>query len=122
MSKMPPNKDINVLFAHVAYEFAEPFTARGTGMTFDIARNFAELEAKIANADVLSVSMMWKNELAPKAKRLKLIQSISAGTEHACGVRKDGGLFCWGANTSGQLGDGTQSQRPSPTPATVPCP
>ena len=78
---LPANKDINVLFAHVAYEFAEPFTARKTGMKFDIARNFAELEAKIPNADVLSVSMMWKNELAAKAKKLKLIQSISAGTD-----------------------------------------
>ncbi len=78
---MPPNASINILFAHVAYEFAEPFTARKTGMTFEIARNVAELEAKIANADVLSVSMMWKNELAPKARKLKLIQSISAGTD-----------------------------------------
>lgn len=81
MPPMPASKDINVLFAHVAYEFAEPFTARKTGMSFDIARNYAELEAKLPNADVLSVSMMWRNELAPKAKRLKLIQSISAGTD-----------------------------------------
>ena len=81
MTQMPPNKDINVLFAHVAYEFAEPFMARNTGMRFEIARNFAEFEAKVANADVVSVSMMWKNELAPKAKKLKLIQSISAGTD-----------------------------------------
>lgn len=81
MPPMPPNKDLNVLFAHVAYEFAEPFTARNTGMKFELARNFAELEAKIPNADVLSVSMMWKNELAGKAKKLKLIQSISAGTD-----------------------------------------
>ena len=32
MPSMPAAKDINVLFAHVAYEFAEPFTARKTGM------------------------------------------------------------------------------------------
>ena len=81
MPAFPASKDINVLFAHVAYEFAEPFTARTTGMTFEIARTFAELEAKLPNADVLSVSMLWKNELAPKAKKLKLIQSISAGTD-----------------------------------------
>ncbi len=81
MTAMPANADLNVLFAHVAYEFAEPFTARRTGMNFDIARNFEELSAKLPNADVLSVSMMWKNELAPKATRLKLIQSISAGTD-----------------------------------------
>jgi phosphoglycerate dehydrogenase-like enzyme len=78
---MPPSADLNVLFAHVAYEFAEPFAARRTGMRFEIARSFAELEARIASADVLCVSMMWRNELAPKARRLQLIQSISAGTD-----------------------------------------
>jgi phosphoglycerate dehydrogenase-like enzyme len=81
MSSMPASKDLNVLFAHVAYEFAEPFTARGTGMTFDVARNLDELKAKLPSADALCVSMMWKNELAPIAKRLRLIQSISAGTD-----------------------------------------
>ena len=81
MTSFPANKDINVLFAHVAYEFTEPFTARKTGMKFEIARSAAELEAKIAGADVLSVSGLWKNDLAPKAKRMKLIQSISAGTD-----------------------------------------
>ena len=81
MSVMPPNGDLNVLFAHVAYEFTEPFTARKTGMKFEIARSAAELEAKIVAADVLSVSGLWKNDLAPKAKKLKLIQSISAGTD-----------------------------------------
>ena len=81
MATFPARKDTHVLFAHVAYEFTEPFTARNTGMTFDIARNYDELAAKLPNADVLSVSMMWKNELAAKNPRLKLIQSISAGTD-----------------------------------------
>lgn len=81
MSSFPASKDINILFAHVAYEFAEPFTARNTGLRFEIARNAAELEAKIGGADVLSVSGLWKNDLAAKAKRLRLIQSISAGTD-----------------------------------------
>ena len=81
MQSMPRNADLHVLFAHVAYEFEAPFKARNTGMSFDVARNLAELEAKIPAADLLCVSMMWKNELAPKAKKLKLIQSISAGTD-----------------------------------------
>ncbi len=81
MTSFPASKDVSVLFAHVAYEFAEPFTARNTGMKFEIARSAAELEAKIGGADVLSISGLWKNDLAPKAKRLKLIQSISAGTD-----------------------------------------
>ena len=43
MAAFPARKDTHVLFAHVAYEFTEPFTARNTGMTFDIARNYDEL-------------------------------------------------------------------------------
>jgi phosphoglycerate dehydrogenase-like enzyme len=78
---MPQNSDLKVLFAHVAYEFEAPFTARNTAMSFDIARNAQELETKLPGADLLCVSMMWKNDLAPKAKKLKLIQSISAGTD-----------------------------------------
>lgn len=81
MPAFPARKDTNVLFAHVVYQFAEAFTARNTGMSFDIARNYDELVAKLPNADVLSVSGMWKNELAAKSPRLKLIQSISAGTD-----------------------------------------
>ncbi|MBS0243837.1 MAG: D-2-hydroxyacid dehydrogenase [Proteobacteria bacterium] len=81
MSLIPPNKDLNVLFAHVAYEFTAPFEARKTGMRFEIARNADEFAAKLPNADALCVSMMWKNDLAPAAKKLKLIQSISAGTD-----------------------------------------
>ena len=81
MPLLPSNRELTVLFAHVAYEFEAPLRARNSGLSFDIARSFPELEAKIPSADLLCVSMMWKNELAPKAKKLKLIQSISAGTD-----------------------------------------
>ncbi len=48
MAPFPARKDTHVLFAHVAYEFTEPFTARNTGMSFEIARNYDELVAKLA--------------------------------------------------------------------------
>jgi alpha-tubulin suppressor-like RCC1 family protein len=40
--------------------------------------------------------------------------AISAGTAHTCGRTTNGSLYCWGGNTFGQLGDGTQSDRATP--------
>ena len=40
--------------------------------------------------------------------------SLSAGGSHTCGVTPDGAIYCWGANASGQLGDGTQIDRAAP--------
>lgn len=40
--------------------------------------------------------------------------AIKAGGSHACAVLEDGSVACWGSNTSGQLGDGTTHDRPTP--------
>jgi alpha-tubulin suppressor-like RCC1 family protein len=33
--------------------------------------------------------------------------SVTAGEDHGCATRTDGGLWCWGNNFSGQLGNGS---------------
>ncbi len=40
--------------------------------------------------------------------------SVTVGTVHTCGVALDGTAYCWGRNFSGQLGDGTTTDRTSP--------
>jgi len=40
--------------------------------------------------------------------------SISAGTDHFCGLTSDGRAYCWGGNSSGQLGDGTTDDKDQP--------
>jgi alpha-tubulin suppressor-like RCC1 family protein len=40
--------------------------------------------------------------------------SVSVGDTHACAVRDDHTLWCWGSNMSGELGDGTTSHRVVP--------
>jgi phosphoglycerate dehydrogenase-like enzyme len=81
MSSFPAKRELEILFAHIAYQFAEPFQARNTGLRFSEAKSAAELEAKIGNADVLVISGLWNNELVAKAPRLRFIQSIGAGTD-----------------------------------------
>ncbi len=39
---------------------------------------------------------------------------VSAGGAHSCVDLADGSVWCWGANDSGQLGDGTTVDRPTP--------
>ena len=39
---------------------------------------------------------------------------IDAGARHTCLVTETGGVRCWGANSEGQLGDGTLSDRSAP--------
>jgi alpha-tubulin suppressor-like RCC1 family protein len=39
---------------------------------------------------------------------------ISGGEDHAVALKKDGSLWAWGFNTTGQLGDGTQNNRSTP--------
>jgi alpha-tubulin suppressor-like RCC1 family protein len=40
---------------------------------------------------------------------------ITLDTFHACGVRTDGSLYCWGRNDEGQLGLGDNMARLTPT-------
>ena len=43
-------------------------------------------------------------------------ESLAAGGAFTCGLTSAGAAYCWGANDQGQLGDGTQTDRPAPTP------
>ena len=79
---MLPAKDrLTICFAHGAYRMAERFALRGTGIAHVEVRSAQELAEHLPEADVLVVSMLWKNELAGTARKLGFIQSISAGTD-----------------------------------------
>jgi len=42
--------------------------------------------------------------------------SLTAGGDQTCGLTTSGVAYCWGDNSSGQLGDGTTTNRPTPVP------
>lgn len=40
--------------------------------------------------------------------------AVAAGREHACALRGNGDLYCWGLNTSGQVGNGNVTNQIAP--------
>jgi alpha-tubulin suppressor-like RCC1 family protein len=47
---------------------------------------------------------------------LSQVVDLEVSEKHACVVRDDGAVFCWGENAAGQLGDGTTITRDAPVP------
>jgi len=41
--------------------------------------------------------------------------AISSGSQHTCAILDDGTVSCWGSNSAGSLGDGTDTDRYAPT-------
>jgi phosphoglycerate dehydrogenase-like enzyme len=79
---MLPSKDrLTICFAHVAYRLRERFLTLATGIESFEVRDGAALEQRIDEADVLVISGLWRNDLLPRARRLRFIQSIGAGTD-----------------------------------------
>ena len=44
------------------------------------------------------------------------IIAVAAGDDHSMALKRDGTIFTWGGNKSGQLGDGTTVDRTTPAP------
>ncbi len=78
---IPSKQDVSLCFAHVAYQFQALFERRRTGIASFQAWSRAELDERIGEADVLVISGLWRNDLVDRAKRLRYIQSIGAGTD-----------------------------------------
>jgi phosphoglycerate dehydrogenase-like enzyme len=78
---LPPKTQIKICFAHGAYRMADRFALRNTGIAHVQAHTAEELEFELPSADVLVLSMLWRNELVDRAPRLRFIQSISSGMD-----------------------------------------
>lgn len=77
----PIRDDLTICFAHAAYRLKDTFDALHTGIANFEVRERADLDRRVAEADIVVVSGMWHNALIPAAPKLKFIQSISSGTD-----------------------------------------
>jgi alpha-tubulin suppressor-like RCC1 family protein len=74
--------------------------------------------------DAAGVVRCWGRGVADAVIRPTIVTDLTAtalavGRAHACAIRGDGTAVCWGANDSGQRGDGSTSAAPAPTVPTV---
>jgi len=78
---LPPNDELVICFAHVAYQLHEQFATLDTGINSFPVRDSETLEKRVGEADVLVISGLWQNHLLDRATKLRFIQSIGAGTD-----------------------------------------
>ncbi|HRK19058.1 MAG TPA: D-2-hydroxyacid dehydrogenase [Hyphomicrobiaceae bacterium] len=78
---LPAKDQLTIGFAHAAYQMADRFQARNTGIRHFQVRALDDLRTRAAEADVIVVSMMWRNDLLASCPKLRFVQSISAGVD-----------------------------------------
>ena len=78
---LAPNDQLVVCFAHVAYRLHERFSLLNTGIASFAVRDAETLENRVGEADVLVISGLWHDGLLNRAKKLRFIQAIGAGTD-----------------------------------------
>jgi phosphoglycerate dehydrogenase-like enzyme len=78
---LPPADKLTICFAHVAYRLHERFADLETGIASFAVRDAKALESRIGETDVLVISGLWQNGLLDRARKLRFIQSIGAGTD-----------------------------------------
>jgi D-2-hydroxyacid dehydrogenase (NADP+) len=72
---------LTIGFAHAAYQLRDEFLTRNQRAASFEVRSLDALRERIGETDILVISGLWRNEFAAQAPRLRLIQSISAGTD-----------------------------------------
>ncbi len=76
---LPPRAEMTVLFAHPAYQLGSEFARRSTGIRALEARSLTEIAPLAAQADIMCMSGLWRDEHIANAPKLQFVQSISAG-------------------------------------------
>ncbi|WP_419930291.1 RCC1 domain-containing protein [Candidatus Poriferisocius sp.] len=82
---------------------------------------FASVSAGWSHSCARSVAgdvYCWSNGQSPaiatRVQGLTGVVEVSVGNGSTCTLHRDGGVFCWGRNTAGEVGDGTTTPRQRP--------
>ena len=71
-----------ICVAHAHYDLKAEIEKRGLSLPCEQVNNLESFKKIAANAEILVVSMLWKNHILDWAPNLKLVQSVSAGVDH----------------------------------------
>ncbi|MHA1164475.1 MAG: D-2-hydroxyacid dehydrogenase [Alphaproteobacteria bacterium] len=77
----PARADVTVCFSHVAYQFADAFARRESDIAHFQCWSLEDFLERAGEADVIVTSGFWRNELLDSAKRIRFVQSASAGVD-----------------------------------------
>lgn len=135
MSRCPGNQNLTYCFANVGNATDSGVKLFVTNMLADERAALAAVvvpESACAGTQVLAngtVKCWGDNDQyqlgdntttdrnAPSAAAVAILNdatAITAGADHTCALRNNGQVWCWGRNSSGQVGDGTTTARSQP--------
>jgi len=79
MQKFPPFEDLTIQFAHTAYDFADEFAGRNTGIRHFQTHSEEETVKRLDETDILVLSGFWDDSFIEHSTSLRYVQAISAG-------------------------------------------
>ena len=79
-------------------------------------RSFARCSLAVTLIGLMAVVLPIATQAPQRANAAAMtgFTKVTAGSDFTCAVKTDGTVWCWGLNTSGQLGDGTTTNRNRP--------
>ena len=78
---IPRRDELTICFAHPVYDLQTCFEKRDTGIRSFQVWDGEELGRRAAEADILVISGLWRDDLLDQAPKLRFVQSISAGVD-----------------------------------------